>query len=200
MKKKDCLPLNEAQRMLVADHYKVARLVASRLIRVLAAANIQFEDAVSIAWIGMCEAASEYSEKHGSPSTYFYLVCRSAILHEVRKANMHKRKANINTVSLDEPVTFSDGDSISSDGATYKAHRGDDATEAMRKADPAVIYEMKEELGIRLSVLPDRDRRIFLLDHAGWKQREIAAMFGITGGGVSGAVVRSRARCREVAC
>lgn len=195
MRKKNCLPLNEAQRMLVADHYKLAGLAASRMIRVLATANIPFEDAVSAAWVGMCEAADGYNEKQGSPSTYFYLVCKRAILHEVRKAHMHKRRANVNAASFDGSVSFSDGGSIASDGGAFE-----EFSEAMRKSDPAVMYEIKEEVSIRLSALPERDRRIFLLDHAGWKQREIAAMFGITGGGVSRAVVRSRARCREVAC
>lgn len=188
--KKQYPRLNDEQRRMVADHYKLAYLCASNLHSIIAANGIDTDDAVGFAWIGMCESITSFNGALSSLSTYLYMACKHAILHEVRKAGMKKRTA-MRAVSSDAPITLDNGEDIGRDKIdALAAHDG----------DPAKIYEVKEEIKIRMSAIGERDRDIVLLSHAGYKQREIGQMYGISQGAVTQSVRKSVIRMREVAC
>lgn len=200
MKKKEYPSLNDEQRQMVADNYKLAYLCASNLRSVIAANGIDIDDAVGIAWIGMCESISGFDGKSSSLSTFLYMACKNAILHEVRKAGMQKRTA-MKAISFDAPVVMDNGEEFSGDGVSPKHTELDEMYAGkFRNADPAAVYEVKEEITIRMNAISERDQEIVLLSNSGFKQHEIGRMFGISQGAVTQVVRKSYVRMRGVAC
>lgn len=191
------VPLTPELQVLVAEHYRLAYAAAQTMRPILIASGVDMEDAVASAWIDMCRRAPGYNPERGSPQTYFYTVCRSAILHEVKIANA-KRRHGKTVISYDEPVENKKGE----DGVMDVLSRGADdfARRASVRHDPARFYEVKEELSIRLSILSERDRNLFFKQQAGYSLQEIADMTGFTRRSVGQYIHKANSRMREVAC
>lgn len=202
--RKDHQPLNDAQRDVVAEHYKIACLAANRLQHLYEPVGIDVDDAISAAWIGMCKAAPTYNPETSKPSTYFYVACCHAIMHEIRKMQADKRRAIGCTRSLDTPMDthVSNGgfDSFCLDNIVTAKDGSPNIYHDLYASDPAAVYEVKDELNVRMSAIPERDRQMFILWYLGWKQRELAPMFGLTTGGIGVSLVRSRKIMQGVAC
>ena len=95
--------LTDAQRELVEANLGLARMAAWKYRESCARVGIDWDDAYSIACLGLMKAARSYDPMRGKPSTYLSFGCETAILMELRKHRALTR-CTVLTVSMETPL------------------------------------------------------------------------------------------------
>lgn len=75
--------------------------------------SLSYEEAKELGMIGLCKGVKMFDKSKGySESTYLYMCIKNEIRCYVRDMNMHIRKANLNTVSLNNKCVIQNGDEL----------------------------------------------------------------------------------------
>ena len=99
--------LTDAQRELVEANLGLARMVAWKYRESCARVGIDFDDAVSIACMGLIKGVRRYNPAVSKPSTYLSRGCELEIMMELRKRRQPCRCATL-TISIDTPMDWDD--------------------------------------------------------------------------------------------
>lgn len=86
----------------IDDHLNLIHVVLKKHVAIMAALNVEYEDAFQIGAIGLVKATREYNPSRGSFAAIATLKIRTELSRHYRDLNSRTRKANI--VSLDAPV------------------------------------------------------------------------------------------------
>lgn len=102
MQKKQEERLTDEQRMLVEENIGLARKAAWKYKASCARYGMDWDDAFSIACLGLVRAARSVDPAKGKPSTYLFYGCETELLMELRRRRSTAHSA-FETVSLQEP-------------------------------------------------------------------------------------------------
>lgn len=151
---------SEAEK-LVMDNLKIAYYTANKYYLKY---NVEFDDAVSISYIGLIKAAEHFDASRNVKFSTYAIKC---ILTEFRK-ELRKQSKRVDTVSLN--TLISDNSDLS-----FADLFPDDN-------NPYLDIEYNEILQKCLSKLTDREKEIILeyLHNSDLKQVDLAQKFGIS--------------------
>lgn len=178
--------LTDEQRRLVEENVGLARRAAWKYRKSCALYGMDWDDAYSIACLGLIQAALTYDPEKGAPTTYLTCGCESQILRELRRYRVEKR-AKMRTVSLDAPI-YDCGNGAPILGETLAAEGLGVEEEVLSKIS---AYEI-------VNGLSSTDRAIFDMRMAGKKQKDIARRLSCTQSGISRRLKKMLERHLEV--
>ena len=143
---------DEERNALVVQHQGIARQVACKFAT---ADSEKWEDLVSVAVVQMLREAPKYDPERGAPSTYFYHVCRSAILNHLKVDGRH----NVEGGSLDEELPG--GQRLSEVVPDNTTDDPAATVEALETVDRVCLELTHQTRGVRVNIddLKKADRR-----------------------------------------
>jgi len=178
--------LTDAQRELVEANLGLARMAAWKYRESCAKVGIDWDDAVSIACMGLIKGVRHYDPSVSKPGTYLMRGCELAILMELRKYRLPCRAA-AQTVSIETPIhTDSDGNMLTiADTIENPGPALDEACIAAIVMDEA------------MSNITPRQRDILLLMQDGMNQHEIGRILGYSQSYISRLMNACKKQVRE---
>lgn len=133
-KNKQVTPLTNEQQKLVTDHMSFANNMAKRYAGLGRSKGISFEEILSDACFGLCEAALRYKANEGATfQTYAYDWCKKYILMHI----------NENAFYSDKDITDMEDDIPEDDGEEQQ--------------------ERKKKVAVLMSVLNNKEREVICL-------------------------------------
>lgn len=178
--------LTDVQRQLVEVNLGLARLVAWKYRESCAKVGIDWDDAYSIACMGLMKAVRLYNPGISKPGTYLMRGCELAIMMELRKYRLPCRSAAL-TVSLE--------DSVYTDSKGHELTLGD----MLEAPGPALEDECCAAILIdeAMKQITPRQRDILRLMQDGLNQHEIGRIIGCSQSYVSRLVNACRKQLQE---
>lgn len=180
-------PLTNAQQRLVEENIGLAHSVAGGFLLKGRAVGMDYDDLVSLAYIGLCRGAQLYDASISKPSTYLWRWCAGAIERGIVCEHLaHGSRVNAKYYSLDAPLPErEDGSSGDSFHCFIVDPCADVEESVVSKLD---IQEKALDMG-----RTERDKRIIRRWLDGMTLREIAKLEGIS----MQAVQHKTSRCKK---
>lgn len=181
--------LTDEQKKLVEDNIPLAYLVVKRIYH----PHIEYDDAVQLALLGLCQAARIYEPERGKFTTLAYLAAQHTIQREERKYRHEVAKRIYAGSSLDSNVFAYGGD----DGfSPFHELIPDPRQDTYKQAEARIALE---KVGSFMRSLNSRDKAVFkyhvLFDMT---QQEIADRTGLSQPSVSRIIKRLVSRANSV--
>lgn len=181
--------LTPEQQALAAENIGLARMTAYKFQRTCAIYGIGWDDAFSIACIGLMKATRTFDPTQATASTYLTRGCELAILIELRKLRRAASYGALRTVSLQTPyMADRAGGEI-----TYEDTLTDDAPDVADVAIGRVVAP--QILDVLTRNTTSAQKHILSLRAHGMGQRQIARTVGRSQAWVS----RELTACRKIA-
>lgn len=178
--------LTDAQRELVEANLGLARMVAWKYRESCARVGIDFDDAVSIACMGLIKGVRRYNPALSKPSTYLIRACETAILMELRKHRSSTRCTML-TISIETPLhTDNEGNALT-------------LADVLENPGPAMEDECIATILVddAMCNLTPRQAEILRLMQEGMNQHEIGRIIGCSQSYVSRLVNACRKQVQE---
>lgn len=159
--------LTEAQQQLVEENLGLARMAAWKYRESCARVGIDFDDALSIASMGLIRGARSYNPAVSRPSTYLIRACETAILMELRKHRASTRCTML-TISIETPVrTDNEGNTLT-------------IADTLENAGPTMEDECIAEILVDAAMrkITPRQADILRMMQGGMNQQEISRVLG----------------------
>lgn len=171
--KKQIPRLTDEQRQLVADNLGCAKAVCNKMQNYIILHRI--EDPLEVCYLRMVECARLYAPEKGAVSTFFYRLCRTALLIEGRKCWRECRGPQNVAYSLNDTVKDSEQNISNLD---MLIDDGYDPEQVLLSKD-AVDSVIRHLRSFTRRVKP-MDLEIYLAHINGEKYRDIAPRYGVS--------------------
>ena len=179
--------LTDEQKKLVEDSIPLAYLLAKRIYH----PHIEYDDAVQLALLGFCKAASLYKPEKGKFTTIAFLAAKHTIQIEERKYRNEIAKAVYCSRSIDSDI-------FEQDSGCFNLHEliPDPKQDTYKQAEERIVLE---KVCAFMRALNSRDKDVFkyrvLFDMT---QQEIADRTGLSQSYVSRIIKRLVSRVNSV--
>lgn len=185
--------LNDEQRRLVVDNLGLARKAAWKWLKQCERYGLDWDDAFSIASMGLMKAARLYDPQISATSSYLFTGCENAILMALRSCRAECRHSE-QTVYLSDYVKIRFYNLATSDLLSYA-----DVLPSKESTDDTVEQRLNiQAIYAAISTFSPRDRTMLKLYMDGIPQREISQIVGCSQGNVSKSLKKCRSRLKEV--
>lgn len=184
-------PLTAEQSRLVEENIKLVHAVAGRFFEEGRNVGLDYEDLVSLAFIGLCQGARLYDASISKPSTYLWRCCARVIQRGIICERIaHGSRVNAKYCSLDAliPERKEDG----SYGDSFYYFVADPCADVEESVVSRLYVEQMKEKALDMGQT-DRDRRIIRRWTEGMTLRAIAKEEGIS----MQAVQHKTSRCKK---
>ena len=176
--------LTASQKQLVEENIQLASYVARRFTNIMRYTGLDYDDLVSLAYMGLCRGARLYDPERSNPSTYLVRCCETTILQELRK--WRTRRGSTQVISLESTAWFLDNPAATL-GDVVADKDTDVESEAI--AHVALRRVMEEST--------ERELTILKLYNLGMSQSAISPIIGVSQSHVSRIIRGIRRRADE---
>lgn len=158
--------LTASQKQLVEENIQLASYVARRFTNIMRYTGLDYDDLVSLAYMGLCRGARLYDPERSNPSTYLVRCCETTILQELRK--WRTRRGSTQVISLESTAWFLDNPA---------ATLGDVVADKDTDVESEAIAHVA--LGRVLAESTERELTILKLYNLGMSQSAISPIIGV---------------------
>lgn len=164
--------LNDEQRKLIEDNYALISYFYKKYFSTFE----DYDEYKGLAHIAICKTAAKYDPTKGRFGTIFFWALKTEISHYYTTINYEVRKANLEALSFEMPLSLNRYDSTDLTVGNIVSDKKEDVGDV---AVERVYFQT------RFDKLSEKRKMIARLRYFGYEQKEIGKMIGMTHQGVS---------------